>query len=558
MRASSVLMSSEGQGGFGRGESVIHGRGPFRAPVGGARRSGAHARAATGPPRSPSARRARVHPVRARRRGARRHRRAQRASASSSSSGAASATAIVGGDAAPAPGSCADQPAAWIVWRELDARWGVVANDHVVGDPTAAGVNAWVTLRRDRVPRKPEVRAASARLRACRAFRSLSILSTFAACASTPPAAAPCPVIPAPAAPVAVAPPASAPAPTPARAPLPEVSGYDKPPQNVPRRAARAVAAAAATSARRATRSCSCRGWSTRRWRASPSRSSGSPACASSRGRGASTTRRAATASRRARASFALVDVADGARDAGRAARRRLRRRRRRGRPTASASRSATRRRTRSSCGSATPRPARCTRLGGVAPEPDARQHAAVDARSEDAPREARARRRGRAAAGAGRRRSGRASRRPTARRARAARTRRATRSTNKHDEDLFDYYATRAARARRRGDRRGHAASASPAIYTDVDAAPDGEHILVDVDPQAVLVRHDVRPLPARRRGVGPQPASVTHASRRCRSPIACPIARRADGPARLRVARRPSRRRSCGPRRSTAATGT
>src|SRR3569833_4279135 len=56
-------------------ERVSHGR-PFRAPVAGARRSGARARAAPGPSRSPSALHARAHLVRARARGARRPRRA--------------------------------------------------------------------------------------------------------------------------------------------------------------------------------------------------------------------------------------------------------------------------------------------------------------------------------------------------------------------------------------------------------------------------------------------------------------------------------------------------
>ena len=62
----------------------------------------------------------------------------------------------------------------------------------------------------------------------------------------------------------------------------------------------------------------------------------------------------------------------------------------------------------------------------------------------------------------------------------------------NKHDEDLFDYYAaTQLAlidAATGAITRLG-----KPAIYESLDPAPDGEHVLVDDDPQAVLLRHHV-----------------------------------------------------------------
>ena len=152
----------------------------------------------------------------------------------------------------------------------------------------------------------------------------------------------------------------------------------------------------------------------------------------------------------------------------------------------------------------------RCTRVAERAPEPDARQHAAVDARPEDAAREARARRRGAAAGRAGRADRAEHPGDDTARRARAARTRRATRCTSKHDEDLFDYYAALAARARRRDDRARSRASASRRSTPTSTLAPDGEHILVAIDPQAVLVRHDVRSLRARRRDLGSRRATA------------------------------------------------
>ena len=337
----------------------------------------------------------------------------------------------------------------------------------------------------------------------------------------------------------------------------PAGSGYDKPPQNVldvlhapsppqpyvsPTRDAILLVVVGGVPADGA---------------ASPSRSCGSPACASSRGRGASTTRRAATASRRARSasrsstSPASREVPVALPPDGCAGRRRVGRRRQALRvPKHVAA-------TPSSCGSATRRPARCTALGDARLNPmlgsslqwmPDQKTLLVKLVPDDAgappPAPVVA---GRPEHPGDRRR----------RRARAARTRRATRSrtsttrtssTTTRRSQLALVDARPGAVTPRRQARRS---------ITDVDAAPDGEHILVDDDPQAVLVRHDVRPLPARRRGLGPRRRRRAHArvaaARRSRADrTACRPARATSSGAR------PSRRRSSGPRRSTAATGT
>ena len=193
---------------------------------------------------------------------------------------------------------------------------------------------------------------------------------------------------------------------------------------------------------------------------------------------------------------------------------------------------------------------------GGRAPQPHARLHRAVDARPEDAPREAGPRRPRRAAARArrapgpehpgDRRPEGREQHLRDARHAHETSTTRTSSTTTPRHSSRWS--TRRRARSRRSGRQ---------ALYDEVDAAPDGEHVLVDVDPQAVLVRHDVRPLPARGRDL--EPRGRRRASRRvaaARRPRARP--RRPHRPARLLVARRPSRRRWSGQRRSTAATGT
>jgi len=69
------------------------------------------------------------------------------------------------------------------------------------------------------------------------------------------------------------------------------------------------------------------------------------------------------------------------------------------------------------------------------------------------------------------------------------------------------------------------HGRSGRWAHTTEVDRAPDGRHILVGSIQQALFVCHDVRPLSARRRGLGDRSALSSAVSLRfpC-SPIACP----------------------------------
>ena len=156
----------------------------------------------------------------------------------------------------------------------------------------------------------------------------------------------------------------------------------------------------------------------------------------------ASTTRRAATASRRARRPVALVDVATGRETPVRC--------RAAGAPTAStwaadgkrfAFRNTSRDAVELWIGDAAT--AQVAPPRQRAAQSDARQHAAVDARPEDAAREARPRR-SRAAAGRRRsRRSGPSIQETIGEKGESSTYETRDTLTSKHDEDLFDYYAT-------------------------------------------------------------------------------------------------------------------
>ena len=192
------------------------------------------------------------------------------------------------------------------------------------------------------------------------------------------------------------------------------------------------------------------------------------------------------------------------------------------------------------------------------AAEPDARQLAAVDARPEDAAREARARR---TPARRRRRRSpptARASRRPTARRGESSTYETRDTLTNKHDEELFDYYATSqlAFVDARPGaiTPLGKPGDRTPTSTPRPTASTSSSTTIHK--PYSYVTTYDR--LRARRRALGPHRPQGRRTHREAaRSPIACRS--RACRPARATSSgARPSRRRSSGPRRSTAATGT
>ena len=107
---------------------------------------------------------------------------------------------------------------------------------------------------------------------------------------------------------------------------------------------------------------------------------------------------------------------------------------------------------------------------------------------------------------------------------------------SSKHDEDLFDYYAT-SQLAFVDADSGEIKPLGDPAIITGVDASPDGENLLVDDDPQAVLVRHHVPEFRARRGALGPRRPQDPHA-REAAPRGSRADRRRADRPARFRVA--------------------
>ena len=111
------------------------------------------------------------------------------------------------------------------------------------------------------------------------------------------------------------------------------------------------------------------------------------------------------------------------------------------------------------------------------------------------------------------------------------------------------------AARARRRGEPRGHADRQGGALRRR-RRLPGRRAPPRDPRPQALLVRHDVRALPARRRRVGQVRRHRATRSRSCRSSTGFPCT--ASPPARATSSgERPIRRPCSGARRSTAATG-
>ena len=388
----------------------------------------------------------------------------------------------------------------------------------------------------------------------------LLALATLAACAA-PEVAAPCPSIPA-AAPASVT--ASAVTPAKPTAPPEEASGYDKPPQNIldvihapsppavyvnpthdtmllvtwqeyPHRARRHAVPAPRGRARRAAGTTAAR--HARRLRHHAVRDRLRPRARRRRPRGA---RRA---SRRRMRRPARLD-----------GRRQALRLREHHAPT------------RSSCGSATRPTGEVHRVRGRAAQPDARRHHAVDARPEDAPREARARRPGRAAAGARRRRSARASRRRDGEKGESSTYEARDTLTSTHDEDLFDYYAASqlALVDAATGDR--HARSASRRITTTSTPRRMASTSSSTTIHKPYSYVTTVRALPARRRGVGSQPAQRrAHRRVAARSPTACrsmacrtgprDFAWRATEPATLRLGRG-ARRRRLERRRSPRAT--
>ena len=129
----------------------------------------------------------------------------------------------------------------------------------------------------------------------------------------------------------------------------------------------------------------------------------------------------------------------------------------------------------------------------------------------------------------------------------------------NKHDEDLFDYYAaTQLALI----DAATGAITplGKPANYESLDPAPDGKHVLVTTihKPYSYVTTYDRFPQEVEVWDVS-APANVS-----VHTIASLPLADRVPihgvllGPARFFVARRPTRRRSYGRKRSTAATGT
>ena len=392
-----------------------------------------------------------------------------------------------------------------------------------------------------------------------RLLGTLTILSALAACASTParPRRAPRRPRPSPRRPRRPRRPCPRHAP-PVAAAGPAVSGYDQPPQNV-------LDVLHAPSPPQPLRepdarhgSCSCRGCSIRRSRRSPSRS-----CKLAGVRVEPRTRRkhdtpggygVAPCAR----TFALVDVATGARDAGRRCRRAAA-------PTASSwAADGKRFAFRNTSADAVELWVGDAATGAIAAarrraaEPDARQLAAVDARPEDAAREARARRtpgRRRAASVVAerpehpgdRRRDGREQHLRDARHARRASTTRISSTTTgpaSSPSSTRDRERSRRVgkpgdphRGRRRARRRAHPRrprSSKP--YSYVTTYDRFAHDVEVWDRTGTLDRHARAAA-----GRGPRPDRT-----------ACRPARATSSGAR------PSRRRSSGPRRSTAATGT
>ena len=170
------------------------------------------------------------------------------------------------------------------------------------------------------------------------------------------------------------------------------------------------------------------------------------------------------------------------------------------------------------------------------AAEPDARQLAAVDARSEVAAREARPRRR-RAAA-----RARRSRRRPEHPGDRRRRRREQHVRDARHADEQARRGSLRLLRDRQLALVDADAGAITPHRQARASSPrstprPTASTSCVDDDPEAVLVRDDLRSLRARRRGLGPHRHVTPHArvaaARRSRAD-----ARRADRAARLRVA--------------------
>ena len=187
--------------------------------------------------------------------------------------------------------------------------------------------------------------------------------------------------------------------------------------------------------------------------------------------------------------------------------------------------------------------------------QPDAGQLAAMDARPEDPAREARAGQR--RAASCGGSRVGRPEHPGDDRRDRREQhLRNARHALEQARRGPLRLLRDQPARLRRRGLGPDQAAGRPGDHHAGRPLARRRAHPRRH-DPQAVLVRDHVPELRARRGALGPRRPPDAYASRSCPSRIACrsPACR----PARaISSGVRPNRRRSSGPRRSMAATGT
>ena len=127
----------------------------------------------------------------------------------------------------------------------------------------------------------------------------------------------------------------------------------------------------------------------------------------------------------------------------------------------------------------------------------------------------------------------------------------------NKHDEDLFDYYAASQV-ALVDATTLAVTRVGKPGNIEAVDPAPDGQHLLVATmhKPYSYVTTHERFP---REIEVWTLAQAAVDVDDDRVDPADRPRAggRRADRAARVRLARRPTRPRWCGPRRSTAATG-
>ena len=128
---------------------------------------------------------------------------------------------------------------------------------------------------------------------------------------------------------------------------------------------------------------------------------------------------------------------------------------------------------------------------------------------------------------------------------------------SNKHDEDLFDYYATSQLALRRRGLGRDHAAGRAGDHHRGRPLARRREPprrrrstSRTRTSPRTPNFAHDVELWDRTGRRTAHAREAAPRGSRADRA--ACPPARATSSGGR------PSRRRSSGPRRSTAATGT